>query len=148
MAYDFRGARDRIFGIVRDGEKVRGFVKTSATITERAVLLALVEYGPNISPSVTALAAMLGTDERSVRRLLASCARKGLLLVDRRPGFRSTYTLLMNPGLKVRTDSESGLTQRQDGPDSEPGGPRALSPVKQTREADKKAEAQTSDSDQ
>jgi hypothetical protein len=140
-SYDYRGARDRIFGIVRDSEgRVTGFVKSPATMSERVLLLALIEFAPNIEPSTSSLAAMCGTDERSVRRLLRSCEAKGLLSVEHRTGLRSRYTLACDPGFTVPPDAESPLTSGPPAPGAESSPPRTLSPPKQTTKADKKAD--------
>jgi hypothetical protein len=141
VTYDYRGARDRIFGIVRgeDG-KVTDYVATPATMSERVLLLALIEFAPNIEPSTESLALMVGTDERSVRRLLRSCEGKGLLLVEHRTGRRSRYTITCNPGFIVPPDAESPLTSSPPTPDAESSPPRTLSPPKQTTKAVKEAD--------
>jgi hypothetical protein len=140
VTYDYRGARDRIFGIVRDEEgKVKELVQTALTMSERVLLLALVEFAPNIEPSTASLAAMCGTDERSIRRLLRSSVAKGFLTVEHRNGKRSRYTLTRNPGFSVPPDAESPLTLSPPTPDAEPSPPRTLSPPKQTTKADKEA---------
>jgi hypothetical protein len=140
VTYDYRGARDRIFGIVRgEGGKVTGYVASPATMSERVLLLALIEFAPNIEPSTESLALMVGTDERSVRRLLRSCETKGLLQVEHRTGRRSRYTITCNPGFIVPPDAESPLTSGPPTPDSESSPPRTLSPPKQTTKAVKKA---------
>lgn len=92
VAYDYRGTREWIFGLSRD----------SATIKERALLLALNEFAPNIEPSTARLADMLGTSEREVRRLLSSAKAKGLLTIELRTGQRSRYRLCVDPGGYVR----------------------------------------------
>lgn len=140
MAYDYRGARDWVYGIIREGERVTGYTNTGATITERAVLLALVEFAPNIEPSTAALATMLGTSERAIRRLLRACEDKGFLTVELRPGQRSRYHLTCNPGLKVPPDPREPRTQSPPTPDPESGPPRTQGPPKQTSKADKKAD--------
>lgn len=104
MEYDYRGARDWIFGIQREGGRVTAYLPTGANIRERALLLALVEFAPNIEPSLAALAQMLGLgtpevpDEKAVRRLLQSCEAKGFVRVEHRRGQRSRYTLAFDPG--------------------------------------------------
>ena len=140
MAYDYRATRDRIFGLVRNAEgKVTEIVKTPGKMSERALLLALVEFAPNIEPSTASIALMLGTDERSVRRLLRTCETKGLLLVERRSGLRSRYSITCNPGLIVPPDTKSFRTNSPPTPDELVLAPRTIRPPKQTREADKKA---------
>jgi hypothetical protein len=119
---------------------VKEYIASPATMTERVLLLALVEFAPNIEPSTESLALMVGTDERSVRRLLRSCEAKGLLQVEHRTGRRSRYTITCNPGFTVPPDAESPLTESPSTPDSEPAPPRTQSPPKQTSKADKKAD--------
>lgn len=142
MTFDYRGQRDRIFGITRDANgKIMNIAEQSATMSERVVLLALVEYAPNIEPSTEALAKMCGcTDERSIRRLLRSCEAKGLLKVERRGGKRSRYTITCDPGLIVPPDSFQPRTLSPPTPDAESSPPRTLSPPKQTTKADKEAD--------
>lgn len=169
MAYDYRQSRDRIFGVKRDATgKVVAFEPGPATIEERALLLALVEFAPNIEPSTTGLARMLNTSERQVRRLLRRCEEKGLLRVELRTGHRSRYHLTeSDPGHHVPPDPGHGVPPDEPGtpdggsshpgpivlpsgetprtnspptPDQLSGGPRTNSPPKQTREADKKAD--------
>lgn len=136
MTYDYRGARDRIFGIVRDAEgKVSHYIASPASMSERVLLLALIEFAPNIEPSTESLSLMVGTDERSVRRLLRSCEAKGLLQVEHRTGRRSRYTVTCNPGFTVPPDAESPLTLSPPTPGSESSPPRTLSPPKQTTKA-------------
>lgn len=142
-SYDYRGARDRIFGFVRDSEgKVKSVLETTATITERALLLALVEWAPNIFPSQSTLAKMLGTDARSVRRLVRACEAKGLLTTkpgSKETNFNSVYVLLCDPGLKVPPDAESPRTSSPATPDAESDPPRTQGPTKQTSKAGKEA---------
>jgi hypothetical protein len=144
--YDYRGARDWIYGLVRgeDGRVID--VPTCATIRERALLLALVEFAPNIEPSTLRLAHMLGLgtfekpDEKAVRRLLQSCQAKGLLRVEHRTGRRSVYTLTLNPGHSAPPLSNEPRAQCPPTPGDMPSPPRAPRPPKQTSKADKKAD--------
>jgi hypothetical protein len=150
VAYDYRQARDGIFGVKRDDAgKVVAFEAGAATIEERALLLALVEFAPNIEPSTTLLARMLNTSQRQVRRLLRRVEDKGLLGVEHRPGHRSRYVLLtLDPGLSVLPDPGPIVlplkaplrTDSPPTPDQGSGVPRTNSPPKQTIEADKKAD--------
>lgn len=144
MASDFnyRAARDRIFGLVRnsEGSKVVEYQKAPGKMNQRALLLALVEFAPNIEPSTTALASMLNTDERVIRRLIRSCEASGLLVVERRDGQRSRYTITcLDPGQIVPPDAESPRTNQTSTPDYLVSLPRTNSPPKQTIEADNKA---------
>lgn len=139
--YDYRRARDWVFGLQREGDRVViAEVGTRATISERVLLIALIEFAPNIEPSTALLAHMVGTDERSIRRLLRSCESKGLLQVEHRPGARSRYTLTCDPGLKVPPGAQPPRTQGPGTPDSESSPPRTQGPPKQTSKADKKAD--------
>jgi hypothetical protein len=144
VTYDYRGARDRIFGIVREGDKVKAIIETTATITERTLLLALVEFAPNIEPSLSTLAKMLGTDPRCIRRLLRSCETKKLLRVTPRSEagvhVSNHYELLCEPGLTVPTDSKPVGVQSPNPAGAESGGVRVQGPTKQTKKADKKAD--------
>lgn len=92
--FDYRAARDRIFGIVRDEYgKVTGYLAGLAKPTERALLLALIEFAPNMEPSIAALAQMLGLTERQAQRLVKACQAKGLLQVLPRSGRRNRYQI-------------------------------------------------------
>jgi hypothetical protein len=146
--YDYRGTRDRIFGIVREpgSEKMKEVIETTASITQRVLLLALVEFAPNIEPSTATLARMLGTDPRSVRRLLRSCEQKGLLKVTLRKSASNLhatnhYEILCDPGLKVPTGAESVRTVSPNPTDCASGGVRVVSPPKRTSKADKEADS-------
>jgi hypothetical protein len=139
VAYDFRAARDWIFGVVREGDRIVTMVETGASITERALMLALVEFAPNIEPSTGRLASMLGTEERSIRRMLRSCEAKGFMLCERRDGKRSRYRLAFHPGRSVPPDVASPRTESPNTPDALPGAPRTERPPKQLSKADKKA---------
>jgi hypothetical protein len=150
VAYDYRQARDRIFGVTRENGKIAVYEPGPANIQERAMLLALVEFAPNIEPSTMLLASMLGTSERQVRRLLRSCEDKGLLRVELRTGHRSRYhlTAAADPGLSVLPDPgpivppahPEPRTDSPPTPDQLSGAPRTNSPPKQTTKADKKAD--------
>jgi hypothetical protein len=140
-SYDYRRARDWVFGMIREDERVVAYKPGPANIQERALLLALVEFAPNIEPSTTALAMMLGTSERQVRRLLRTSEQKGLLRVEQRPGQRSRYVLTtLDPGLIVRPDASSPLTNSPPTPDGQSSPPRTNRPPKQTSKADKEAD--------
>lgn len=150
MAYDYRAARDRIFGIVREpgSDKVKSVIRTGASTNEIAFQLALVEFAPNIEPSTATLAEMLGTDARCIRRWSKSCQQKGLLKVTPRKSSSNLhatnhYELLCDPGLKVRTDTESVLAVSPSPTDTESGEVRTVSPPKQTSKADKKADKES-----
>lgn len=71
MTFDYRGTRAWI-------------KRSSASATERLLLLVLTDYAPNIEPSVARIALDMGVDARSVRRLIKSCQAKGLLAVTER----------------------------------------------------------------
>lgn len=129
MAYDYRAARDLVFGIRREGDKVIGYTRTPASIKERALLLALVEFAPNIEPSTASLATMLGTSEREVRRLLRSAEAKGLLRVELRTGHRSRYVLTCDPGHSVPPQEGQN--------DAEPRTPCPPTPDRVSPKADK-----------
>jgi hypothetical protein len=146
MAYDYRAARDRIFGLVRDHEgKVTGRVASPATMTERVLLLALVEFAPNIEPSIEALRIMTGArDESTVRRLLQACEIKGYLVVNRRAGKRSQYTITYNPRLEATPGLKPSQAESPPTPGAQPGLPQASSPLKQTSKADNKADKEES----
>lgn len=139
MTYDYRRARDWIFGLVREGEKVIAYADTNASIKERALLLALVEFAPSIEPSTSALASMLGTSEREVRRLLRSAQAKSLLGVQHRPGHRSRY-VITDPGHNVPPADMSPRTQCPPTPADMSSPPRTYCPPKQTTKADKEAD--------
>lgn len=97
MSFDYRGSRDRVWGIVRrpDGG-FRGVVRRPGlSRSERALLLALIEFAPNIEPSVATLADMLESDDRTVKRLLRELQTKGCLRVTLRTGERSFYELAL-----------------------------------------------------
>lgn len=119
------------------------------SITERALLLALVEFAPCIQPSVATLGQMLGSDARVVRRLLRSCEAKGLLrVVPRSSGkghLANHYELLCDPQLAA-PESEV-RTQSPEGTDVESGGVRTQGPPKQTIQAANEAAAETSKHD-
>jgi hypothetical protein len=149
VAYDYRQARDRIFGVTRENGKVIAFEAGATTPAERLLLLALVEFAPNIEPSTVLLARMMNVDERQVRRLLRSLEQKGRLLVEQRAGQRSRYHLTdadpghhvpPNPGHGVPPDEPSPRTPCPPTPDTTSGGPRTPRPPKQTSKADKKAD--------
>ncbi|HEX3850348.1 MAG TPA: hypothetical protein VHW01_05240 [Polyangiaceae bacterium] len=144
MSYDYRAARDWVFGIRRDAEtdKIAGYVPMPGSTMDRAVLLALVEFAPNIEPSTAALAKMLGTSERQVRRLLRRCEQLGLLTVRKRTGKRSEYVLTMtDPGLLVLPrEASKPRTNSPPTPDCPSSPPRTNRPPKQTSKADKKAD--------
>lgn len=113
----------------------------AANIQERALLLALIEFAPNIEPSTTRLAQMLGTSERHVRRLLRGLESRGLVTVELRPGRRSRYTLhLPDPGPIVPPDQLSPRTDSPPTPDQLSSPPRTIGPPKQTTKADKEAD--------
>lgn len=94
-SFDFRAARDAIWGIQRTatGGFLRAVRRPDLTRSERALLLALVEFAPNINPSLATLEVMLETDERAIKRLVRSLEIKGYLAVTRPPGRRSKYHL-------------------------------------------------------
>jgi hypothetical protein len=141
--YDYRAARDWVFGLRREGDRVIGPFETTTTARERLLLLALIEFAPNIAPAVGTLAAMTKTDERTVRRLLRSCEMKGLLRIEARPGANSRYVLTLeasDPGHSAPPDTMPPLALRQATPGTAPGLPRAQRPPKQTSKADKKAD--------
>jgi hypothetical protein len=144
VSYDYRAARDWVFGIRRDAEtdKISGYVAMPGSTLDRAVLLALIEFAPNIEPSTAALAKMLGTSERQVRRLLRRCEQLGLLTVRKRTGKRSEYVLTMaDPGLLVLPQEPSKpRTNSPPTPDCPSSPPRTNRPPKQTSKADKKAD--------
>lgn len=116
-----------------------GYVHTLASIKERALLLALVEFAPNIEPSTASLAIMLGTSEREVRRLLRSSESKGVLSVELRTGRRSRYTLA-DPGHRVPPDNTSPRTPCPPTSDTLSSPPRTPCPPKQTSKAGKEAD--------
>lgn len=119
--------------MIREGDRVVAFAPSKAGIMERALLLALVEFAPNIEPSVPKLAVMLGTNDRQVRRLIQRCESLGLLHVVHRVGQRSRYELtLPDPGLSVTPDGASPLTERPGTPDTQSGEPLTERPPKQT----------------
>lgn len=96
--FDYRAARDRVYGLIRNRSgRVVGYREPATTIAERALLLALIEFAPNMEPSKAALCRMLPADARRVKRLIASCQEKGLLEVHYRTGGRSRYVLLDLP---------------------------------------------------
>jgi hypothetical protein len=151
--YDYRRARDWVFGLRREGDRVIGPFETTTTARERLLLLALIEFAPNIAPALGTLAAMTKTDVRTVRRLLRSCELKGLLRVELRPGANSRYVLTLDPGLTVTpgtAPSHPGHSAPPDctpplalcppSPGTAPGLPRAQRPPKQTTEAVNKAD--------
>jgi hypothetical protein len=148
VAYDYRQARDRIFGVTRDNGKIVAFEPGDTTPAERLLLLALVEFAPNIEPSTLALAKMMNVDERQVRRLLRALEQKGRLVVERRGGRRSRYHLtdadpghhVPDPGHGVPPDETSPRTPRPPTPDVVSSPPRTPRPPKQTSKADKKAD--------
>lgn len=140
MTFDYRAARDQIFGTQRDGDgKIVGYRPTPAKLHERALLLALVEFAPNIEPSLTTLAAMLGTDDRHVRRLLRACQAKGLLHVQRRDGCRSQYTLL-TPGVFAPPGKSVGRANRTQTPGKSAPPPPTDLPSKADKKADNEAD--------
>lgn len=156
MSYDYRGTRDRIYGIVRvkgaDGrEHVTVPNKNKASSTECALLAALVEFAPNIEPSVATLANMLGMDPRSIPRVLKSCQKKGLLKVEARPGLgkkaTNRYTLLhpgqVVPRQIVTPDDLPPLTISTATPDNCCAGPPTDCHPKQITKADKEAEKES-----
>jgi hypothetical protein len=145
--FSYRRARDWVYGIVRKGGRVTGYAPTGANIREKALLLALVEFAPNIEPSTEALARMLelGTpespDEKAVRRLLQSCEAKGLLRIEHRKGRRSIYSLSFDPGHSApRQADDEPRAQCPPTPGEVPPQPRAPRPLKQTSKADNKAD--------
>lgn len=92
-SYDFAGVKDRILGRIRNKSgKVTGY-SGRAKPAEAGLLMTLIEFAPNIEPSITALCLMLCSEERQIRRLIESCEKKGLLRVERRPGRRSRYII-------------------------------------------------------
>jgi hypothetical protein len=139
VSYDYRTARDLIFGIVRHegSDRIKEITPTRATASERALLLALVEFAPNIEPSIATLAKMTAMDARSIRRLIGACKSKGLL--ELRPGLgqlaTNRYTLL-DPGHTAPPDIRS-----PDKFDTYPGQirhlPRTVCPPKQTKKQTK-----------
>ena len=147
MAFDYRAARDWVFGIKRasDSDKIKEIVDTRTTIAERTLLLALIEFAPNIEPSAATLAKMLGSNARSVRRLVRSCEAKMLLTVAVRPIApnrfdTNRYTLRWTSSSEDPTDSGPVVTLGPNPPDGEPKGVLSLGPPKQTNKADKKAD--------
>lgn len=143
--YDYRATRDWILGLHREAEKVIGYTGNAATARERLLLLALVEFAPNIEPSTAALVSMTATDQRTVRRLLRSCEAKGLLKVVPRPGARSRYLLNpCDPGRCAPPDDTSSGSMCPSTPGTAPAPPRVQRPLKQATKADKKADKSVS----
>jgi len=121
MSFDYRGSRDRVWGIVRrpDGG-FRGVVRRPGlSRSERALLLALIEFAPNIEPSVATLADMLESDDRTVKRLLRSLQTKGYLRVTMRTGERSFYELALP---QIPVDEREAARLGNDGGDGVAGG--------------------------
>lgn len=144
MTFDYRSARDHIFGIVRyeGSDKIKEVIRTSTSASERMLLLALVEFAPNIEPAIATIAKMMGMDARSVTRLVNSCREKGLLAVELRPGLgrdaTNRYSLLY-PRHTVTPDTVSPLTKTAVTPDKNDTYPRHT--VTQSRqEADNEAD--------
>jgi hypothetical protein len=131
-----------VFGVTRKADRIVAYTRGPASIKERALLLALVEFAPNIEPSSAALATMLGTSEREIRRLLRSAEAKGLLHVEQRKGQRSRYVLAqLDPGhIVLPNEADEPRTERPPTPDTLSSPPRTPCPPKQTRKADKKAD--------
>ena len=99
MGFDYREMRDRIWGTMRTDKGSFGRAVRRADLcgTERLVLLALIEFAPNIAPSVSTLAVMADTTERTVQRTLRALEAKGCIVRHERPGRRSEYTLALPP---------------------------------------------------
>jgi hypothetical protein len=129
---DFRVVRDAIWA-------------SSLPPLARLVALGLVEYLPNVEPSIRALAERTGLCERAVRAALGKLEQAGCLVVRRRKGHRSSYTFA---AIEPRQEAPRRETPRYEtprceapvapAPDADP--PRHETPPKQTREADKEAD--------
>lgn len=136
MAYDYRGARDQVMGIVRDGDgRPVGYVPSETPIRERMLLVALVEFAPDIRPSKATLAILLGVGEREVQRLIRSAEARGLIRIESRTGQANRYHLTLRTHDKSDSRDVSVTRDRTDSPpETEPTPPPETEP---TPEADK-----------
>ena len=151
MFYDYRAARDHIFGVVRSGDKIERIDPNGLTMVERMLLVVLVEFAPHIEPSIASLVKMTGMCERTVRGTLRSLEKKGAIKTTSRHGGRSHYELTVStsdpgkscPPPRQQVPPCGNVTQGQElppAPAADAGLPRQQMPPKQTNKADKKAD--------
>lgn len=132
MSADFRGTRDAI-----RASKLPG--------AHKSVLLAMVEYLPNVCPSMAGLSGDTGFSERTVRRAIADLGEWGVLRIDNHPGRRSRYQFTGTFDRVVASRTQANLTAVAMAPvnltavamAAHPGQPDRTTPVTVTYEADK-----------
>lgn len=111
--FDYRAARDRIYGVVRNGKKIGHIEPNGLTMVERMLLLVLIEFAPNVEPSVESLVKMTGMCERTVRGTLRALEQKGVIVTTSRHGRKSRYDIRL-------PDCDPGKTCPQPGQDVPP----------------------------
>lgn len=138
-SYDYRGARDKVMGIIRDGDgRPVGYVPSETPIRERMLIVALVEFAPDIRPALSTLSVLLGVSESEVRRLLHAAARRGLIHIESRPGRANRYHLTLSTPSKSDTPVRDDTPCRDDrGTPSKSDTPPLATPL---GEADKEAD--------
>lgn len=99
-AYDYRAARDAVFGSALPGPL-------------RLLVLALIEFMPNCKPSIATLSARCGVERKTAMRALARLERMGVISVERAMGQCSRYD--MQPVPSWRTGTKRVLVPEEDG---------------------------------